>query len=215
MAYVWGVDSSQEVTEKFYNCVLKNYGKPNFWGRYLTTVPNASEGLTSEEILFLHNSGTKILPIYNKFQEALGYRNGKVTAQNAVFHARRLGIPKGKLLFANVEKFFKVDEAWIRGYVDAIYPTGYKPGFYHDPETGEFTKSYCKAVGKSERVANQVVLWSAKPEAGATKAREAPKFHPNMPSCKANVWAWQYGRDAKACPIDTNLVDQRVYDMLW
>ncbi|GAA0498293.1 DUF1906 domain-containing protein [Salinibacillus aidingensis] len=215
MSYLWGVDSSTNVTEDLYRCVLNNYGKPDYWGRYLTTVPNASEGLTQEEIELLLNSGTKVMPIYNKFREARGNRQGRVIAQNAAFHARRLGVPKGTVLFANVERFFEVDEAWIRGYVDAMRPTGYRPGFYHDPETGNFSNAFCSAKTSNSEVSNQSVLWSAEPEAGATGRTEAPAFNPAKPPCDANVWAWQYGRDASACPIDTNLIDERVFQMLW
>lgn len=215
LGYVWGVDSAQTATEELYDCVLKSFGKPNYWGRYLTTVPDASEGLTKEEILFLHNSGTRVLPIYNNFKEARGFRKGKVTAQNAAFHAKRLKFPKETILFANVERFFDVDEAWIRGYVEGMIPTGYKSGFYNDPVEGDFNSEYCKAVSKNKKVAVQSILWSAEPEVGVTKARNAPRFRPKKPACKANVWGWQYARDAKACPVNTNLVDDRVYNNLW
>ncbi|MDC3412698.1 DUF1906 domain-containing protein [Aquibacillus sp. 3ASR75-11] len=215
MSYVWGVDSAVNVTEDVYNCVLNNFGKPMFWGRYLTTVPNASEGLTQTEIRLLHNSGTKILPIYNKFTKSTGKRQGRVVAQNAVFHAKRLGIPKGTFLFANVEKEFEVDAAWILGYVEALYPSGYKPGFYNDPKTGNFRSAYCKAVSQNKLIAEQAVLWSAEPEPGVTKKAKAPTFRPSKPSCQANVWAWQYGRGATQCPVDTNLIDQRLQNELW
>ncbi|KGX87234.1 glycoside hydrolase domain-containing protein [Pontibacillus litoralis] len=215
MAYIWGVDSAQAVTKELYNCVLNHYGKPKYWGRYLTTVPNASEGLTPQEIDLLQNSGTKVMAIYNNFKEATGYRKGRVTAQNAAFHANRLKFPQGNILFANVEKFFDVDEEWIRGYVDAMYNTNYKPGFYNDPVNGPFQKAYCDALAKDNRVGTQAVLWSAEPETGVTKARKAPKFNPQKPNCKANVWGWQYGRDAEACPIDTNVINNRLYEMLW
>lgn len=135
MPYVWGVDPALSVTKESYDCVLYNYGKPEFWGRYLTTVPGQSEGITEKEIALLHDSGTRILPIYNQFRQAKGVRNGRVTAANMIFHAR-LGIPDGKVLFANVERFFPVDAGWISGFVDAFNPSGYKPGIYHDPGPG-------------------------------------------------------------------------------
>lgn len=215
MRYIWGVDSAAAVTTELYNCVLNHYGKPAFWGRYLTRVPNASEGLTREEVNLLHNSGTKVMPIYNAFREAVGYDRGRVIAQNAVFHARRLGVPKGTFLFANVERFFSVDKDWIRGYVDAMNPSGYKPGFYHDPVQGGFGTAYCQAVQENKAVATQSVLWSAQPEPGVTKARQAPAYNPVKPPCLANVWGWQYGRDSQSCPIDTNLIDSRLFNQLW
>lgn len=215
MSYVWGVDSSQEVTKEFYDCVLTNFGKPNFWGRYLTRVEGASEGLTQTEIELLHNSGTKILPIYNNFRQATGYAAGRVVARNTIFNARRLGIPENTALFANVEKFFPVDADWIRGYVDTFLPSGYRPGMYHDPVNGNFNNAYCQAVAADSNVSQQLILWSAEPETGTTKATEAPTFHPASPLCAANIWGWQYGRDDETCPIDTNLVDERLLQFLW
>ena len=214
-AKLWGVDSSNKVNEELYNCVITNFGKPKYWGRYLTTIPNVNDGLTAAEILFLHKKGVRVMPIYNDFKEAVGYRQGQVVARNAIFNAQRLGFPKNKFIFANVEKFFKVDEAWIRGFVDSMYPSGYRPGIYNDPTAGAFADEFCKAAQKSERVRIQTILWSAQPELGISKEKDAPKFNPTAPKCEANVWAWQYGRDSKECVIDTNLIDQRLYDNLW
>ncbi|MDP5272906.1 glycoside hydrolase domain-containing protein [Chengkuizengella axinellae] len=215
MSVVWGVDSSAKVTKDLYDCVLKNFGKPDYWGRYLTTIPNVSDGLSKQEVQLLHNSETKVLPIYNNFREAVGYDKGRVVAQNSIYNANLLGIPKGTIVFANVEKFFKVDEAWIRGFVDRMYTSDYKPGIYHDPVNGDFGAAYCTAVSNDIRVADQLVLWSAEPEPGTTRRRNAPSYKPTKPPCKANVWGWQYGRDSATCPIDTNLIDSRLYDMLW
>ena len=213
--YSWGVDSSTFVTEELFNCVKRNFGVPKFWGRYLTTVPNASEGLTKQEITLIRNKGVKVLPIYNNFRQATGYRQGEVAAQNAIFHARRLGIPSGTVLFANVEKFFIVDSGWIRGWVERIYKSGYRSGFYHDPVNGGFNSAFCQAITENNQVKIQSILWSAEPEVGGTDANLAPKFNPKTPTCGGNVWVWQYGRDVKECPIDTNLADQRVLQYLW
>lgn len=212
---LWGVDSAAIANESLYQCVRNNYGHPKYWGRYLVTVPNAAEGLTATEVAFLHQKGIRILPIYSAFKEATGYSKGQVNARNAVFHAKRLKVPKNTVLFANVERFFSVDEAWIRGWVDAMYPSGYKPGFYHDPVKGNFSNAYCVAAANSERVKRQSILWSAEPEPGASPEAEAPKFAPTMPQCDGNVWGWQYGRDSKTCPIDTNVITQQLYKYLW
>ncbi len=215
LPFYWGVDSAEKVTKETYDCVLYNFGKPLFWGRYLSPIPGKVAGLTRDEAELLHNSGTKVLPIFSNFSRATGYRNGRVIAQNCVFHARRLGIPKGKIIFANLEKDFEIDEGWIRGFIDAMFPSGYKPGVYADPVHGEFSNAYCEAAARDEKVSVQLVIWSAEPEPGVTKARQAPKFNPHQPPCKANVWGWQYGRNSAVCPIDTNLFDRRLYDMLW
>jgi len=213
--FLWGVDSAARVTPELYTCVQRNYGKPRFWGRYLTTVQGAAEGLTREEINYLHRQGVKILPIYNNFREAVGYSRGQLVARNTIFQAQRLRIPRGVYLFANVERFFSVDEAWIRGWVNTFFPSGYKPGIYCDPVQGNFSAAYCQAVAKDRRVAEQTVLWSAEPEPGVSRADQAPTFRPAKPPCPSNVYGWQYGRDSRTCPIDTNLIDQRLYDSLW
>ncbi|WP_096199138.1 glycoside hydrolase domain-containing protein [Bacillus sp. FJAT-45350] len=213
---LWGVDSAAAVSEDLYNCVIENFGKPEYWGRYLTTVPNVSDGITSDEVARLRGNGIRILPIYNVFREAVGYRQGKITANNSVFQARRLGIPTGSVIFANVEHFFNVDEGWIRGWVDAFYPSGYLPGFYHDPVQGNFSSAFCEAVENNEQVRIQSILWSAEPEPGTTSKQNRPRrFAPASVQCEANVWGWQYGRDAEQCPIDTNLITQQMYDVLW
>ena len=213
--YIWGVDSSTNVTDELYQCVIRKYGSPKFWGRYLTRVPNASEGLTREEISFIRAKGIKIILIYNNFQTATGSDQGRTAAANAIFNANRLGVPKGKVLFANIEKFFDVDAEWIKGWVERIYISGYRSGFYHDPVIGEFNQAFCKAVQENANVKNQTVLWSAKPEPGVTSARRAPNFRPITPDCHKDVWLWQYGRNAKDCAVDTNIADDRILDYLW
>ncbi|WP_243292457.1 glycoside hydrolase domain-containing protein [Bacillus sp. FJAT-47783] len=212
---IWGVDSAAKVTESLYQCVVENYGAPKYWGRYLSTVPNVSDGLTDKEIRFLRQKGIKILPIYNENKEAVGYDKGKVAARNATFHARRMKVPKGTFLFANTEKFFTIDEGWIRGWVDALYTSLYRPGIYADPSTDTFNNAYCTASEKNEKVPDQLVIWSQEPTPGATSKGNAPSYNPRVPPCKANVWAWQYGENAAKCPIDTNLLDRRLFEHLW
>ncbi|MZP30322.1 DUF1906 domain-containing protein [Heliobacterium undosum] len=215
MAYVWGVDSASPVDNRLLQCVLTRFGKPLFWGRYLSTVPRAASGLTRAEIAFLHRQNIKVLPIYNAFRSAVGYGNGKTVAREAVRYALRLGISRGTYLFANIEHYFRIDEGWIRAWVDTIRMSGYKPGIYHDPIRGQFSKAFCSAVKKDARVRRETVLWSAQPEITTTGPRNAPAFAPNRPPCRGNVWAWQYGRDSRVCPIDTNLIDSRLYNQLF
>jgi hypothetical protein len=211
----WGVDSASAVTQELFECVRRNYGIPKFWGRYLKTVPNRADGLTANEINFLHQKGIRILPIYSDFRRSVGYARGQIIARNAIFHAERLKFPKDTVLFANVEHHFEVGEGWIRGWVDTFYPSGYRPGFYHDPVKGGFSAAFCAAVSNSERVKEQAILWSAEPEPGVSNEGDAPAFNPAKPPCPANVWGWQYGRDATDCPIDTNLITDQMYRLLW
>jgi hypothetical protein len=215
VAYFWGVDSSTPVTSELYGCVLTHLGKPSFWGRYLVTVPGTSEGLTTEEITLLHNSGLKILPIYNKLTSTTGYQNGSVAAQNAIFYARRLKVPHGVAIFSNIERFNDIDAAWIRGWFDALYKSPYLAGFYFDSKRGNFMEAICQATSAENKLKTHSVLWGAQPETGVTKANNAPTFHPVSPSCGGNVWGWQYGRDATNCPVNTNLVTSQLFSKLW
>jgi hypothetical protein len=212
---LWGVDSASKVTDELYKCVVDNYGKPAYWGRYLKTIPDVSRGLTTQEIRFVRDKGIKILPIYNDFQAAVGYDKGKIAARNSISNARRLGISKDIFIFANIERFFDVNEGWIRGWVDVMYTSGFRPGIYADTDSREFNEAYCTAASKSEKVSNQTVIWTREPEKGVTTKRKAPKFQPVVPPCIANVWAWQYGRNAPECSIDTNLIDRKLYNNLW
>ncbi len=215
LPYYWGVDSATTVTNDLYDCVLKNFGKPSYWGRYLASVPGRVDMLKKEEVNLLHRSGTKILPIFSNFERAIGYREGAVIAQNTIYRARRIGVPTGKVVFANLEKHFDIDEAWIRGFVDGIFTSGYKAGLYHDPINGSFSTAYCEALSHDKKVGNQLILWSAEPQHGVTILRRAPNFKPRKPPCKGNVWGWQYGRESDVCPIDTNLVNGQMFELLW
>ncbi|KKI93964.1 hypothetical protein WQ54_02195 [Bacillus sp. SA1-12] len=212
---VWGVDSASPVDQTLYDCVKSRFGSPKYWGRYLTETPNGSSGLTQKEIGFIKSKGIKILPIYNGHSNAIGYEEARIAVRNAVYHARRLGLPTNIVLFAYVDHHFKVDPDWIRGWVETLLPTGFRAGFYHDPVKGDFAEAYFQAVQQNSEVAVESILWSAEPEIGITSERKAPRFNPVKPKCKANVWLWTYGREANKCPINTNLSDEKVINYLY
>lgn len=83
----------------------------------------------------------------------------------------------------------------------------YRPGIYANPTIGAFSEAYCEAIKNDERLAQQTIIWSSYPRPGTTSTAKAPTFRPNVPNCLANVWIWQYGRDADLCPIDTNVAN--------
>ncbi len=213
--YEWGVDSAENVTEDLFQCVIRNLGYPEFWGRYLIRVPGISEGLTRQEIAFLQSKCVKLLPIYNSFQEAEGYTQGRLAAERAAFHARELGIPGGVPIFANVERFFQIDGEWIQGWTEAIVTSGYQSGIYNDPMEGGFNRAFCNAVRENEWVKTLTILWSAQPEAAPSGPQNPPSYEPKAPDCGGSVWAWQYSREATPCPIDMNLASSRLVNMLW
>lgn len=147
--------------------------------------------------------------------QAISYENGRTAARNAAFHARKLSIPNGVAIFANIGNFFEADAGWITGWVESLIPSGYRAGIYNDPEKGPFPEAYCQAVKQNKEIAVQSILWSAEPETGISTARKAPAYLPAHPNCKSNVWIWKYGRDAKKCSINTNLCDERLLAYLF
>jgi hypothetical protein len=220
----WGVDSASAVREELYQCVVDNFRKkPAFWGRYLKAIPGISEELTQGEVAFLHEKGVKILPVYSAFKEenTKTYEQGVEIAHEAIAHAKQLGVPEGKIIFGDIEASYPVTEAWIRGFVNTFYPSGYRVGIYHDPINGAFKSAYCQAAIKDKKVREQTVLWSNQPELGTLPPDQFRCFLPVRPPCECFgsstpfVWAWQYGANSEICPIDTNLIQEKLFKMLW
>ncbi|PMC35192.1 hypothetical protein CJ195_20130 [Bacillus sp. UMB0899] len=212
---IWGVDSVGTVDQDFYNTVRKQLGVPKYWGRNLTEIPNVTSGLTKMEINFLRNKGIKILPIYTIINKEIGYEQAQIAGRNAVYHARRLGFPQETVIFANIENLDNVNALWIRGWVETLLTTGYRAGFHHLSQNGDFTQAFCQVVKENHDISLQAILWSAETETGISSERKAPRFNPVTPNCKANVWLWKYGRDFNNDLINTNLADERVLKFLY
>ena len=212
---VWGVDTASNVDQAFLQCIKDNYGEPSVFGRYLETKGDVSMGLTKEEVDLLHQQGIKILPIFNHFTEAVGYDKGVAEAKEAIAYAQRIGIPKGVAIFADIEPTYPVDEAFIKGWVDTLASSPYKPGIYgvFTPDS-KLSAAYQAAVSKDKKVQEQIILWSSNPDPGVTAKNKAPAFQPGAPK-NMNISIWQYGIDGEACNIDTNLIQSTVLNKLW
>lgn len=212
---VWGVDTASNVDQAFLQCVKENYGAPSVFGRYLETKGDVSMGLTKEEVDLLHRQGIKILPIFNHFTEAVGYDKGVSEAKEAIAYAQKIGIPKGVAIFADIEPTYPVDEAFIRGWVNTLASSPYKPGIYGVITTdSELSAAYQDAVSKDKKVQGQTILWSSNPDPGVTAKNKAPAFQPGAPK-NINISIWQYGIDGETCNIDTNLIQSTVLNKLW
>ncbi|MBO0958812.1 DUF1906 domain-containing protein [Neobacillus sp. MM2021_6] len=212
---VWGIDTASKIDQAFLQCVKDNYGEPAVIGRYLETKEGISMGLTKEEATLLHEQGAKILPIFNHFTDATGYENGAAEAKEAVSYAQKIGIPEGVALFADIEPKYPVDEAFIRGWVEPLMESPYKPGIYGvlTPES-KLSAAYQSAVSKNKQVQDQTILWSSNPDPGVTPKDQAPAYAPGAPE-NVNISIWQYGIDGKTCNIDTNLIQSSVLESLW
>jgi hypothetical protein len=226
----WGVDANVVTTEELYQCVIEHFGKPAFWGRYLAEIPGIAEPLTKAEVSLLHGKGIKILPIYSAFEkeETRTYKQGVKIANEAISYAEQVGVPKGKIIFGDIEESYPVTAEWIRGFVNTVYAAGYRVGLYHDPIGGAFKFAYCKAAQQDKIVREQTILWANQPQLGIRGKDQLRCFLPARPPCECfgssfrpKVWAWQYGVDSELCPvgsqhvIDTNLINDKLFQILW
>jgi Domain of unknown function (DUF1906) len=212
---VWGIDSASETTESFYACVRENFGDPTVFGRYLETRENISRGLTPQQISLIHSQGDYILPIFNNFNNATGYENGVNEAKEAIGYAQDLGIPSGVAIFADIEPTYPVDAEFIRGWFETISASSYESGIYgiFDPERALY-QSFNTAVQSNNAILEENYIWTASPNVGITTQAEAPEYNPEAPE-DSLAFGWQYGIDADACNIDTNLFDGELLKVLW
>ncbi|HEU4963251.1 MAG TPA: glycoside hydrolase domain-containing protein [Bacilli bacterium] len=214
---LWGIDTVNVVDPSFYACVADNYGTPAFVGRYLKSIPDISQGVTSSEVKFLHARDVKLLLIDNNFSSATGYENGQQEAQAAIEAAKRVGVPQDANipLFADIETTYPVDAAWLKGWITTFDGSPYMAGFYANPLNGGFNAAYQQVVNQDRMLVLDTYVWSQQPSLGVTTEANAPAYDPARPDAPANTWVWQYGLEGKACNIDTDLIDSRLYDQLW
>lgn len=212
---LWGVDSCKPLTSDpsasagLYAEVRRHYGKPDFWGRYLTTSGNCP-GISSTEITaaIYHHLG--ILPIYNNYDCSAvnGYPTGLRYATEAVAAAANLGIPAGTVLAIDIEPPGPYcpgavnDAGIIEGWYDGITIANYAPMYYgNGTASGEFESAWCGALIDRPDAAVNSYLWSFEPSLDGTfTERTAPQYSPQTPGCAGNVAAWQHMPSTGAKP---------------
>ncbi|SEM97104.1 protein of unknown function [Mesobacillus persicus] len=212
---IWGVDSASLTTEDMIACVEDNFGSPDIWGRYLGDKEGVSRGLTSDEIELLQSNDIRILVIWNHFENATGFDNGQSEAEEAIQMAQDLGVPEGVAIFADIEPNYPVDSEFIRGWFETMNESQYTPGFYgvFDPERDLYA-AYEQAGADNGQLLENAYVWTAAPNNGITTEDNAPEYQPQAPE-NAQIGGWQYGLDAQACNIDTNLFNSELLDVLW
>jgi glycoside hydrolase-like protein len=211
---LWGVDSCKPVTRDaagasgLYPQVDSILGKPDFWGRYLTTTPNCP-GISSAEVAAAaaHNMG--FLPIYNAYDcsAVAGYDTGRSYAAEATSAAASLGIPQGTVVVIDIEPpgpwcSGGIDAAFVEGWYDGVSAAGYAPGYYGDMTYGStFETAWCAAVADRSETATGSFLWSFEPSLeGSYNKRTAPDYAPHQVGCAGDVVAWQYELSSGANP---------------
>ncbi|WP_432806690.1 glycoside hydrolase domain-containing protein [Mesobacillus maritimus] len=212
---IWGVDSANLTTEDMLSCVEDNFGSPEIWGRYLGDKDGVSKGLTSAEKDLLHSNDIKILLIWNQFTDGTGYENGKNQAQAAIEMAKDLGAPEGVAIFADIEPDYPVDSEFIKGWYEVMNESQYEPGIYGVFDSKQDLYAALEQAGQeNEELLKNTYVWTAAPSMGITTEDNAPDYNPEAPE-NALIGGWQYGLDASACTIDTNLFHSDILDVLW
>lgn len=208
----WGVDSASKVNEDMYQCVAENFGEPSVWGRYLLDIEDVSVGIDKKEAAFLHQKDVDILAIYNAVTDATGQEAGIDHANKAIEIAKSLDIPDGVVLIVDIEPSFPIDTAFLEGWYNTITNSPYSPGVYGVFDDGSELLTAFTATKKKAQ--ENMIVWTAFPQVEITTTENAPEYNPQGPE-NSMLYGWQYGIEADACAIDTNLFKEEILDYLW
>jgi hypothetical protein len=203
-------------------------GTPKFWGRYLDFVNYPSDSLTGQEVADAHTDGIKILLIDDNWSTATGMQNGTNAANAIINYAKNqfvnksgtIGIPKNKVIVADIEASSAVDAGWIEGWFTAFHQDGtYRPGFYGTTATNSsFSNAFCAAVQAVPAVGGSLI-WTVQPQAPHGTMAQAPTFAPQAPPCTAQMEAWQYRTSPLQNPdnpnVDEDEIDTALYPTLF
>lgn len=226
---LWGVDSGDSlIPTKYtgynaYNLVTKNYGVPDFWGRYIGADPLHNDphqhtlykkDLFQKEVTFAHSVGLAILPIYFNFSasKVTTRTQGQNYAKWAIEDALgRLGIAQGVAIFVDIESNVSPTVAFIQGWYDQFGKTftftngkqslRYNAGYYHagyyassnKASNTTFDKVYCAAVKSEPQIGTNSFIYAIHPSLGLSSAVSAPPYSPYKPNCASQNAGWQYG----------------------
>jgi hypothetical protein len=223
----WGVDSYTPISAASLRNAKHWYvggHTPQFWGRYLS----GRAGVTSAELRFAREHGIYVYLIVpdNNCSACSGgdactddrtTGQARKDAQAALAAAARLGVPRGAVLFKDIEQVSSCRDEPTPQYLYAWYRTlvgtAYRTGFYGNVnrQSYDFPKAYCATVRSHGDFRDGVVLDMNEPEPQLGAVRNtigpanAPPFQPHRPSCapSSTVLIWQYGESID----DDNLTD--------
>jgi hypothetical protein len=213
----WGVDSSGPITAAAIANVRDWYrgARPQFWGRYVS----GEYAVTRNELDFARSQGLYVYVLVNDrncSQCAFGgdicgndltRGQARADAHAALRAAARLGLPRGTVLFKDIEQVSSCRREPSADYLDAWYRTlkgtDFVTGFYGNAyqQNYDFPRGYCAEVKRAADFAADVVLDMNEDEPligalrGKTGPDNAPRFNPLVPWCTpARATAiWQYG----------------------
>lgn len=183
-----------------FDWIRKNQGFPYFIGRRI----NGDKALTENEMNYIVDNGSKVLPIFR----LIFNKDGKFNAKVAVAILEELNFEKGIPVFLELDANNVKDE-FLRDFATEVISGGYTPGFYVDTDSYyNFDRQYSRAYQADEHLMKQCKIWALSPEMEEfyeTKDAHYEKpdiWGPFAPSCitKEQISIWQYGK--KAHPVN-------------
>ena len=187
-----------------------------FWGRPIT----GENGLTSEEIVFLHRQGCKIAAIYESSGEKSTEEQGKIHAGQAAVAAQERGIPADTALFWEAQDNETITAEYMKGYVQGLLLAGYTPGFKANTDArGGFDRAYSRGMQTDRDVFERCLIWATAPHlkeyerVTTTHLLHPDRWAPFAPSgiARGAIAAWQYGRDCH--PLEDDAGNEAVFNV--
>lgn len=211
---LFGVDSKAQADDLLQNnieqfeWVVRNKIYPNFYGRYLS----GKDGLTNEEITFLHSKGCKIAAIYVSEDEKQTEEQGKIYAKRIVVRALELGIPEGTAVFLEIGDDENISSDFMKGFAISLMIEGYTPGFKANTDAKfAFDREFSRGMQTDSEIFKKCLIWAVMPTIqeynGITTSHliHPDNWMPYAPSgiTRSEIAIWQYGRNCHA--IEDNM----------
>ena len=255
----WGVDTAAPanaavlhdgVPITLFDLINLRLGMPEFWGRYL--FGSAGLGVTAlnkTEAQFIFDSSNgacRILLIDNiaasRFNQ--GFEIGKQDAQVALGRCAALSVPKGVMVYADIEPQFQCSSGWIRGWWEVMLAAGRgRGGLYCDPTQIPFNRPHRAALKATLDILSAALnpdqpffppdppfaarlIWTQRPIRFFKKPVDPSNFKPDAytptePTYQLGMTAiWQYAGNCPVVPgshqvIDMNLANELGLASMW
>lgn len=211
----WGFDTASTVTSSMISCLAEN-GAPtseiSFVLRYLDTVSGEHNGLTSNEVSYIHGLGISIGLIYGDVpHEPLTFQDGVDAANAAAALASDLGVPESVTIYVDLGTSYEdyITATFIEGYAYQLSAnTAYHSGFYAavgDTYYPAFDTAFNEAQNNSTygTYVHQSQLWGNEPEPGCSTIADRPAYDVNaVPNSDyGQPQVWQYAESC-GCNVD-------------
>lgn len=195
---------------------VRNKIYPCFYGRTLV----GENGLTREEIAFLHGKGCKIAAIYPSADQKVTEKHGTDLADKMITRAMELGIPAKTALFLEIDKDEIVSKNFMKALAKKLLTEGYTPGFKANTDARfGFDREYSRGMQTDKDIFEKCLIWAVEPilseydRMTTTHLIHPDHWMPFAPSAisRNDIAVWQYGKDCH--PIFDNKDQQTVFDL--